>query len=135
MALPRRRRNTPQRATILATLQDLTTHPTATELYAVVKERLPRISLGTVYRNLEVLREDGWIRKIEFGTADARFDACLDPHDHVRCTRCGVVRDVSAAQRPLAPVPATAAGFEVTGYRLEYYGVCPECRGRDAGEG
>lgn len=134
MAPTHRRRNTPQRSTILAALREMPTHPTATELYGAVKERLPRISLGTVYRNLEVLREDGQIRKIEFGSADARFDACLEPHDHVRCTACGVVRDVPTTERPLTPVPATAAGFEVTGYRLEYYGVCPACRGNGADE-
>jgi Fur family ferric uptake transcriptional regulator len=131
MAPNRRRRNTPQRATILAALEEMTTHPTATELYAVVRERLPHISLGTVYRNLEVLREDGRIRRMEYGSADARFDACLEPHDHIRCTECGAVRDMPPAGRPFAPAPAHAAGFEVTGYRLEYYGVCPACNGEE----
>ncbi|MCP4572524.1 MAG: transcriptional repressor [bacterium] len=127
MAPNRRRRNTPQRATILAKLEEMHTHPTATELYAEVKERLPRISLGTVYRNLEVLREDGLIHKMEFGLADARFDACLEPHDHIRCTGCGAVSDIPATDRPFTPALPTAAGFEVMGYRLEYYGLCPVC--------
>lgn len=132
MAPNRKRRNTPQRATVLAALRETKEHPTAAELYAAVRERLPRISLGTVYRNLEVLRADGLIRKIEYGAADARYDACLDPHDHVRCHRCGAVRDVEMPARPAVPLPAAAAGFAIEGYRLEYFGVCPACNGHDA---
>ncbi len=133
MAENSRRRNTPQRTTILAALQAMKSHPTATELYATVKHQLPRISLGTVYRNLEVLREDGLVRKIEFGAADARFDGCLEPHDHVRCTVCGALRDVEPpSARPRLSAPDDAAGFEVKGYQLEFFGVCPTCQEQDA---
>ena len=131
MANGKLRRNTPQRRVILQELCHLKSHPTASELYAVVRQRLPRISLGTVYRNLEVLHEDGQIRKLEFAGAEARFDGTLDQHYHVRCTECGRIEDIFTLNPGLPPAqPAELAGFKVTGYRLEYFGICPGCRDR-----
>ena len=68
------RRNTPQRRIILEELCAVTTHPTAGELYGIVRRRLPRVSLGTVYRNLEVLYANGVINKLDYAGAEARFD-------------------------------------------------------------
>jgi Fur family ferric uptake transcriptional regulator len=131
MANGKLRRNTPQRRVILQELCQLKSHPTAAELYAVVRRRLPRISLGTVYRNLEVLHEDGKIRKMEFAGAETRFDGTLEQHYHVRCTECGRVEDVFTLDQGQSPAqPAEVAGFKVTGHRLEYFGICPGCRDR-----
>ena len=131
MATEKLRRNTPQRRVVLDELCQLKSHPTAAELYAVVRRRLPRISLGTVYRNLEVLHEDGMIRKMEFAGAECRFDGNLEPHDHVRCTECGRIADIfpQGPNQILAP-PEEMAGFRVEGYRLEYFGFCPSCRAK-----
>lgn len=131
MATEKLRRNTPQRRVVLEELCQMKTHPTAAELYAMVRQRLPRISLGTVYRNLEVLHEDGMIRKMEFAGAESRFDGEMEPHDHVRCTDCGRITDIF----PQGPVPIPTpledmAGFRVEGYRLEYFGSCPSCQAR-----
>lgn len=126
-----RRRNTPQRQTILEQLRASCTHPTAAEVYAEVRERLPRISLGTVYRNLDVLHAAGLIHRIDTAANDTRYDARLDPHGHVRCTTCGIVRDLPGQ----APEPSNGPGpgqtiedIAIEGYRLEYYGVCRTCR-------
>jgi len=129
MATEKLRRNTPQRRVVLEELRHMKSHPTAAELYAVVCRRLPRISLGTVYRNLEVLHEDGMIRKMEFAGAESRFDGKLEQHDHVRCTECGHIEDIypQISGQVLTP-PAEMAGFQVEGYRLEYFGSCPSCR-------
>ncbi|MFH2051821.1 MAG: transcriptional repressor [bacterium] len=121
------RRNTLQRSVILEELCSTKRHPTAAELFAKVRSRLPRISLGTVYRNLEVLHQEGRIRKLDFSGAEARFDADMDPHDHIRCTRCGCVKDLPATSPPVE-LPRESAGFLIEGHRLEYYGLCPECR-------
>lgn len=121
------RRNTLQRSVILEELCSTKRHPTASELFAKVRVRLPRISLGTVYRNLEVLHKEGQIRKLEFSGAEARFDADMDPHHHIRCTRCGSVKDLPAAG-PLVEPPRESAGFLIEGHRLEFYGLCPDCR-------
>ena len=131
MPAHRKRRNTPQRITILEQLRARFDHPTAAEIYGTVRTRLPRISLGTVYRNLDVLHEDGLIHKIEHAGSDTRYDGRLEPHDHVRCTSCGAMRDMpgngtTTAPRPLPAAPV--AGFAIDGCRLEYYGLCRDCR-------
>ena len=81
-------RLTTQRQIILEELSKVTTHPTASELYDMVRKRLPRIGLGTVYRNLELMAESGMILKIEVGGTQKRFDATTDEHYHIRCSRC-----------------------------------------------
>lgn len=132
MATGKLRRNTPQRRVILQELCQMTSHPTAAELYAAVRQRLPRISLGTIYRNLEVLHEDGMIRKMEFAGTETRFDGTLKQHDHVRCTECDRVDDIHPTGSGFAPsLPAELGGFEITGHRLEYFGICPDCRKKD----
>ena len=79
------RRMTLQRKTILEVLRQTDFHPSADEIYMMVRERLPRISLGTVYRNLEVLSESGFIQKLELGGTIKRFDWNPEKHYHIRC--------------------------------------------------
>ena len=122
-------RNTTQRMVILEELRGTNSHPTAGELYQMVRRRLPKISLGTVYRNLDVLAEAGKIQKLDLGGGQARFDARNDAHDHVRCVRCGRVDDVPGPSADLGNEQmANAAGYEILGHRLEFVGVCPQCR-------
>lgn len=124
-------RNTQQRQVILEELQKLTTHPTAAGLYATVKRRLPKISLGTVYRNLELLSSMGIIQKLDLGGGEARFDADLSRHDHVRCLRCGRVDDVFLPPLDLSGGTANDwGGYAIIGHRLEFFGICPQCRNR-----
>ena len=133
---PRLRRNTPQRRVILEELCAACSHPTASELYDLVRQRLPRVSLGTVYRNLEVLHADGAIRKLEFAGGETRFDGDLATHYHVRCTECGHIEDVHDLGPGGQPAqPASLAGYRVAGHRLEYYGVCPACQPSDGRSG
>ncbi|NNK14655.1 MAG: transcriptional repressor, partial [Desulfofustis sp.] len=82
-------RLTPQRQVILEELAKVKTHPTANEVYDMVRKRLPRIGLGTVYRNLELMADNGMILKLEVGGSQKRFDATTDLHYHIRCTGCG----------------------------------------------
>ena len=70
---------------ILEELQKLRTHPTAAKLYAIVRRRMPKISLGTVYRNLELLNQMGMVRKLDFSGGEARYDGNVEDHDHLRC--------------------------------------------------
>jgi Fur family ferric uptake transcriptional regulator len=121
------RRNTPQRRVIHEELCRLDNHPTAAQIYTAVRARLPRISLGTVYRNLDVLHEDGMIGKLDFAGAETRFDGTTAPHCHVRCTGCGAIADVREHGVDLPRRPAVLEGFRVTGHRLEFTGLCPEC--------
>ncbi len=128
------RRNTPQRTVILQELCATKEHPTAAELFAMVRRRLPRVSLGTIYRNLEVLHEDGFVLKLELAGHEARFDGTTTPHYHIRCTSCGCVRDLPAPPRDkLVAKPQDSAGFRIDGHRLEFYGVCPDCLRQGSG--
>ncbi len=122
-------RNTRQRQLILDELRRLKSHPTATALYDIVRQRLPSISLGTVYRNLEQMAAAGLVRKIETGGAAARYDGSIEEHDHIRCVRCGRVDDLPAVSLDkIIPPGQDWGGYEVLDRRIEFTGICPDCR-------
>jgi len=123
-------RMTAQRQAILAELRRLTTHPTADELHSRVRRRLPRISLATVYRNLDVLCRAGLIAPVSGDGAPRRFDSNVEPHYHVRCVRCDRVEDMRISPslaRQLQRSTAAPAGFRITEHRLEFLGLCRRC--------
>lgn len=122
------RRMTKQRSLILSELRKLTSHPTADEMYNIVRKKMPRISLGTVYRNLDLLAGDQEILKLEHAGFQKRFDGNIMPHQHVRCTHCGKVADVMPpVSVPEMPDAMAVPGFEVTSASLEFYGTCADC--------
>jgi Fur family ferric uptake transcriptional regulator len=122
-------RKTRQRQVILEELQAVTSHPTAVQLHKLVQRRLPRVSLGTVYRNLDLLARLGLIEKKEHSGGEARFDANTAPHDHLRCMYCGRVDDVMSPPLDLPrPEEDDLRGYQLIGHRLEFIGICPRCR-------
>ncbi len=120
-------RMTRQRAIILEELRKVKSHPTADELYGIVRKKMPRISLGTVYRNLEFLAETGEILKLESAGNTKRFDADTSWHQHVRCTICGCVGDVLHPQEAPSIKGISVEGFSLTAARIEYDGICARC--------
>ena len=121
-------RNTRQRTVILEKLREVTSHPTADEIFAMTRTSLPRISLGTVYRNLELLTRQGDILCLENGSSQKRFDGNTMPHHHVRCSQCGRLGDIEA-DIPLPPVGSIKAeGFTLTGAQIVFEGVCSRCK-------
>ena len=123
------RRNTKQRQAILDVLCASTSHPTAAELFQEVRQRVPEISLGTVYRNLEVLAESGHVVRVHDGGHEARFDGNRHPHAHIQCTRCGRLADVEVALPDLAALSGSqVGGFLVTEHALTLRGICSDCR-------
>jgi Fur family ferric uptake transcriptional regulator len=130
-------RRTKQRAALLEELQQLHSHPSADELYDRVRRRLPHVSLGTVYRNLELLAREGTIRRLELGGAQMRFDGNLESHQHIRCMGCGRIDDlpggaeISAIDRDIEE----DTGYRILEKRVEFIGICPQCAkaGRDEG--
>lgn len=119
---------TRQRQVILEVLREKNNHPSADELYERVRTRLPRISLGTVYRNLEVLCELGQIQKLELSGSLKRFDGTPHKHYHIRCLRCDRVDDAPVA--PLNRIEDELYGatvFEIISHNLEFTGYCPDC--------
>lgn len=121
-------RMTRQRRVILEELKKFTHHPSADEIYDVVRRRIPRISLGTVYRNLEVLSELGEITKLEFGGTLKRFDWDTEDHYHIRCNLCDRVDNVPMPHLgDLENRMSRDTEYRIIGHRLEFYGLCPEC--------
>ena len=126
--LEKKMRLTNQRQVILEELRKVTSHPTAGELYDMVRKRLPRIGLGTVYRNLELLSECGIIKKLETGGEQKRFDGNPGPHYHIRCNVCGRVDDIPIAR--LEDLDVQAAGccnYTIEGHHIEFNGTCDVC--------
>lgn len=129
MSLHQKFRMTRQRQVVLDEIKKVHNHPTADQVYEMTRGRLPRISLGTVYRNLEILSACRLILKIEMGCAQKRFDGNVTNHYHVRCVSCGCVDDVMID--PLTTIEKTLGrlcDYEIIGHRLEFIGVCPRCK-------
>ena len=126
-------RMTHQREVILDELGKAKSHPTADSLYDRVKKRLPRISLATVYRNLEILSEAGIIKKLEISGRQKRFDWDLEQHDHIYCVQCHRVDNIEIERdQKLSLPPENDKGYQIAGCRVEFFGVCPKCLKKNA---
>jgi len=123
-------RKTEQRAVILDELRKCRNHPGADELYARVRGRLPRISLATVYRNLELMAARGLIRRLDPAAGSRRFDPVPDDHGHFRCTSCGRMEDLPFPLELPRPDPRHPWVRQrlIQGGQAEYFGLCPGCR-------
>jgi Fe2+ or Zn2+ uptake regulation protein len=122
-------RHTAQRAAIYRYLKAVKSHPTADEIFTQVREVLPDISLATVYKALEAFVEADVAIKLDLSGGPARYDGRTDDHDHVRCLRCGTVRDVVGEHdSDIIRGFHSEDGFEILDYRLELIGYCPNCR-------
>jgi Fur family transcriptional regulator, peroxide stress response regulator len=128
-------RLTGPRRVVLDVLRSTESHPTAEWVHRVVRRRLPRVSLGTVYRNLRLLVGEGLVAEIP--GPHARFDANLEAHHHFTCVRCRRILDVDG---PLAEPQAEAlrgriaarTGLAITHQRIEFFGRCPQCQSAKA---
>ncbi|ROQ90245.1 Fur family transcriptional regulator [Desulfosoma caldarium] len=131
--MPRRSRH---RDAVLDVLRRSHDHPTADQIYDAVRQTLPRISLGTVYRNLEILASQGLIQKIVTGSGPMRFDGNPHRHVHLRCERCGALEDVPMKQ-PLNPTAFVdeGSGQVVRSFVLEFSGLCRRCASADVSGG
>lgn len=125
-------RMTKQRKLILEELRRVQDHPTAYEVYERVKSRLPQISLGTVYRNLEILSASGIISRLEMTQGQRRFDGNTREHHHIRCVCCGRLDDIFLNRfvdmTTIMDSVGEASGYEVFGCGMDFHGTCPTCR-------
>jgi Fur family peroxide stress response transcriptional regulator len=103
-------------------------HPSADWVYRNIRERYPDVSLGTVYRNLNQLSEEGFIKSVGVVNGQERFDACMEPHAHFVCNHCGAVIDLPncVSSETLAPL-GEEYGFVEQSYELHIYGLCKNC--------
>lgn len=115
-----------QREAILENLRSRMDHPTADAVYADIKKTYPRISLGTVYRNLALLVDMGLIRKIDCGQGIVRYDGHMESHDHFVCRNCGKMIDLMPSKN-VVPAKNPAIG-SIESYSLIFRGYCKECK-------
>ncbi|MFQ5829089.1 MAG: transcriptional repressor [Candidatus Methylomirabilia bacterium] len=125
------RRLTDQRRLILEVVRSTRVHPTAEWVHRKVRRRLPRISLGTVYRNLRLLVEEGLIRELD-SRMHGRYDGNMMRHHHFTCRACGEIFDLAVPfDRMLDRRMAARTGLEISDHRIEFYGCCLACRARE----
>lgn len=118
-----------QRAAILSFLQTRKDHPTAEVVYSHVKEEYPNISLGTVYRNLTQLADNGMILRLSFGELGIdHFDADTSPHQHFVCSACNSVIDLDVKEMPFID-EEDGKNFDgmIQGHHIYFYGLCKCC--------
>ena len=117
-----------QRESILQLLQSTKSHPTADWVYTQLKPRFPKLSLGTVYRNLNILVKLGKVRELRCGSTFDRFDGNVMPHDHFTCNRCGRIYDLELEMPgDLDQLVRNESGCCVESHNLDFYGLCREC--------
>lgn len=117
-----------QRDRILELLRSTAKHPTASWIYDHLKKEFPDLSLGTVYRNLNILIEQDLIRKIDFGSTFDRYDANTSPHYHFICERCGSIIDLKLSiEDELNTRVDLNTNYKTKRHRIEFYGLCDKC--------
>ena len=120
-------RKSKPREIILEELQKPNTHHRGDELYGLVRQRWPQVSMGTVYRNLDFLRRQGMIAEIFCGDFN-RYDGNTSQHPHFLCSRCKQLWDVEASGLPVKiEMVGLEDGFQVEGYYIVSYGLCDRC--------
>lgn len=118
-----------QRESIREFLSSRKDHPSAETIYSHVKLVYPRISLGTVYRNLSLLADLGEITRLGSIGGAERFDARTEPHSHFICKACGKVEDFDDLPvRSLLEAASRNFQGEITDFRVKFYGLCKDCR-------
>lgn len=117
-----------QRKVILEELSLLKSHPTADELFQIVRIRLPKISLATVYRNLADLAASGRIRKTELPGGKARFETKIEPHFHLRCVHCEAIEDLPLSKEEIGDFLKDKVTRRVQDFELCFSGLCRSCQ-------
>src|SRR5215813_14157202 len=122
------KRATRQMAAVYEALQRDPSHPSADEIHRRVRSTLPHISLGTVYRNLQRLVDEGNIRRLRLGERVMRYDPMVAEHDHFICQQCGQIVDVQLERdRHVNLTPLVKRGFTIATHSLSVYGFCQNC--------
>ncbi len=119
-------RKSKQRDEILKFVKNSKEHPTADMVYENVKEFIPKISLGTVYRNLNQLYEEGYITIVEASDKKVHYEGNLTEHIHLLCKNCCQITDVF--KKVTIPDIYSETGFLIESQKTVYYGTCKECR-------
>lgn len=120
---------TPQRLAIYNVLSSTTEHPSAEVIFNQLQPHYPTMSLATVYKTIEILREIGLVQVLNVGEDSFRYDANTENHPHVRCLVCKRVDDIFDVDASdfMAKV-AEKTAYQLTGQQFYFYGICPDCQ-------
>jgi Fe2+ or Zn2+ uptake regulation protein len=122
-------RKSRQRERILEILRGTKSHPTADTIYLEMKDEFPDLSLGNVYRNLNILVETNMVKRLDFGSTFNRYDGNCETHSHFICEKCGSVSDLEINEN-FNPEDfiKNSKGKSVKSFTLEFFGICENCR-------
>jgi Fur family peroxide stress response transcriptional regulator len=119
---------TPQRIAVCRVALSGRGHPSAQQVYAEVKEIHPTVSLATVYKTLQILRDLGLVQELNFPKGQARFDSYMKPHINLVCVKCGSISDLdNHITEEIIKKVSSAARFKPHGQRVDVYGICQKC--------
>jgi len=125
--MERIRKHSKKRDAILDCIRETKCHPTAEWVYQQLKPDFPDLSLGTVYRNIAMFKEEGIIQSIGVVNGLERYDINTKPHTHFICSVCGQVTDLDEVVLPAAVLEEAASGGTITSYQLQFIGTCAAC--------
>lgn len=117
-----------QKEVIYEIVASTMSHPTADWIYQKARGKMPRISLGTVYRNLKTLSSEGRLLEITTSRGASRYDANISRHSHLKCVGCELLIDVPDTDIDFVPRSSQTRRFKVFAYHVEFLGLCPDCR-------
>jgi len=119
---------TPQRIAICRIALNSRAHPSAQQVYAEVRKIHPTVSIATVYKTLEVLKDLDLVQEINFPKGQTRFDFCMTPHINLICLRCGNITDLEdKTVEDITRKVAAVTKFKPTVQRMDVYGICQKC--------
>jgi Fur family peroxide stress response transcriptional regulator len=119
---------TPQRIAICRIALNSKAHPSAQQVYDEVKKIHPTVSLATVYKTLEILKDLDLVQELNFPEGQARFDSNMNPHMNLICLKCGIITDLDDKTiKEITGKVATTTNFKPTGQRIDVYGICQNC--------
>ena len=122
-------RSSKQKESILDVLHGAKHHPTAQSIYEEARKTLPSLSLGTVYRNLRRLCEQGEVDELRYDKYPGRYELHTERHHHVRCVECGRLDDVDCDDLPrIVDAAARRKRYEIIDHHVQILGICPNCQ-------
>ena len=123
---------THQRQVLYEVMQGMSGHPSPEEIFAEVRQRIPAVSLATVYKNIHVFVENGILREVSLHHGSQRLEMNERQHHHLVCSRCKAITDIAAEGIDLIPQHSDlGVGFQVERYSVDVIGVCAECQPGD----
>lgn len=123
---------TPQRLAIYQALASTKSHPSAEMIFNELQPVYPTMSLATVYKTIEILKELGLVQILNAGEDSFRYDARTESHSHIRCMSCGRVDDLEHVEHSAFVSQVSGkTPYKITGQQFYFYGVCPKCQQRE----